>query len=79
MNVVVEKDDDEILNVVVEVEKDDKMLNVVVIKENDEILNEIVTDFGHDEVIMSDFDVEMMLIVPYEKQDLILNFDIFSF
>ena len=54
------------MNVMVEVEKDDEMLNVVVIKENDEILNEIVTDFGQDEVIVSDFDVEMMLIVPYD-------------
>ena len=76
---MVEKDDDEILNVVVEVEKDDEMLNVVVVEENDEILNEIVTDFGHDEVIVSDSDVEMMLIVPYGKQDLILSCGISSF
>ena len=37
-------------------------------EKHDEILNEIVTDFGHDEVIVSDSDIEMMLIVPYEKQ-----------
>ena len=79
LNVVIEENDDEILNVVVEVEKDDEMLNVVMVKENDEILNEIVTDFSHDKVIMSDSDVKMMLIVPYEKQDLILNCDISSF
>ena len=64
LNVVVEKDDDEILNVVVEVEKDDEMLNVVVVEE---ILNKIVTKIGHDERIVSDSDIEMMLIVPYEK------------
>ena len=57
------------MNVVVEVEKDDEMLNVVVVEKNDEILNEIVTDFSHDKVIVSDSDVEMMLIVPYEKQE----------
>jgi len=68
------------LNVVVEVEKDDEILNVMVeVEKDNEILNEIVTDFGHDEVIVSDSDVEMMLIVPYEKQDLILNCDISSF
>ena len=55
------------------------MLNIVVVEENDEILNKIVTDFSHDEVIVSDSDVEMMLIVLYEKQDLILNCDISSF
>ena len=73
LNVVIEENDNEILNVVVEVEKDDEMLNVIVVEENDEILNEIVTDFGHDEVIVSDFNVEMMLIVSYEKQDLIFK------
>ena len=63
----------------VKVEKDDKILNIVLDEKHNKILNKIVTDFGHEEVIVSNSDVKMMLIVPYEKQDLILNCDIFSF
>jgi hypothetical protein len=67
------------VNVVVEVEKDNEILNVVLGEKYDEIVNEIVTDFGHNEMIVSDSDVEMMLIVPYGKQDLILSCGISSF